>query len=188
MVRGDLPGVAPLVLDHAAAVAIGHVRRRLERARAGGERAPIGGVGIVDVDVEKGGHRRTRSGFANHHYRDADPELRWPLVLVIALGAEHLLEERDQPLRIARHDARRHRVPAGRSKGGMIGDLLCHAVSFVLCCQSSLSLSRSTLPRSLFGSSATKNTCLGTFGAGSAARQCAAIALSLKIAPGRCTT
>src|SRR5262249_50319322 len=55
-IRGDLPGVAPPVFHHAAAVPVGHVGRLFQRARARGDRAAMGGVDVVDVHVEKCGH------------------------------------------------------------------------------------------------------------------------------------
>src|ERR1700730_18151748 len=54
--------------------------------------------------------------------------------------------------------------------------------------QSSLSLSRSTLPRSLLGRLDTMNTCLGVFCTGRQARQCSATAVAVSSVPGRGTT
>jgi hypothetical protein len=53
---GDLARVSPFVLDHCATVAIRHVRWLFKGTCTRFEGQPIGIVGVVGVDVEKGTH------------------------------------------------------------------------------------------------------------------------------------
>jgi hypothetical protein len=76
-VSGDLPRVTPFILNHAATVAIGHVRWLFQGACTSLESQPVRVIGVVDVDVQKGGHRFADSGVANHYYRVADLHLGW---------------------------------------------------------------------------------------------------------------
>ena len=54
---GDLEQVAERVADHLPPVAVGGVERLLDRLGPGGHRPPVGGVGIVDIDVQEGWER-----------------------------------------------------------------------------------------------------------------------------------
>jgi hypothetical protein len=112
--HGDLPGVPPRVRHHAATVPIGHVGRLLDRGRPGREGAPVRGVGVVDVDVEKGPYRATLPDLADHDHRIADPDLGWQSVPIPSRGAEHVRDELDELIGAVSHDAWRDRVPAAR--------------------------------------------------------------------------
>src|SRR5262245_56604319 len=103
-IRGDLPGVAPPVLYHAPAVAVGHIGRILERARARGDGAAMGGVGVVDVDVEERGHRLALSGVADHDHRVADRDDGWRGLAILSGRAEHVREELHELLRVVSDD------------------------------------------------------------------------------------
>src|SRR5438876_5364527 len=110
--RVDLPGVSPFVFHHATRVAVGHDRRRFECPRTGVEGASIRSVGIVDIDVEKGGHPTASSRVADHDDRVADLDLGWTVLPVFSDSAEHLLDELDELPGLGNHDSWSHGVPA----------------------------------------------------------------------------
>src|SRR5262245_12524548 len=110
--RGDLPGVAPSVFYHTTAVAIGHLGWLFERSRACVESALISRVGIVDVYVQKGGHRAANSSVADHDLRIADHDHGWNVLPIFSRCAEHLLEKLHESLRVVNHDSWGDDAPA----------------------------------------------------------------------------
>ena len=67
----DLPHVPERVAHHRAPIAVRRVERRLERRRAGRERARIRGVRVVDVDVQE--RREAVARFGGRHHDERSP-------------------------------------------------------------------------------------------------------------------
>ena len=119
--RGDLPDVTPLVFDHTTTVPVRHVGWLFESTSTGIEGASIRRVNVVDVHVEKGGHRATNSGLANHDHRVADPYLGWKGFSVFSRSAENMLEEFYELTCVVSDDSWRNGVPAFRGEMGAAG-------------------------------------------------------------------
>ena len=115
MMSRDLPEVAPGVLDHGAAVAVGHVGGRLEGEGAGGNGALVGGVGVFDVDVEKGRNGISGSAaIAEEEDGVADADFGRAVGVDVSAGAEDSAEESGEVMRVGHDDAWGEGVPAGR--------------------------------------------------------------------------
>src|SRR5262249_31970507 len=119
--RGDLPGVTPFVFHHTATVPIGHLGWLFVRASARVQSALICRVGVVDIYVEKGGHRATNSGVASYDYRVADPDLGWKVLPILSRCAEHLREELYELFCVVSHDSWSNGVPAFRGEMVRVG-------------------------------------------------------------------
>src|SRR6266508_1453997 len=115
--RCDLAGVTPFVLYHGTLVPVGRNGWRFERTRSSIQGSSIRSVGVVDINVEEGGHRTSRSGVTNHDHRVADPDLGWARLPVLSRSAEHLLQELDKVFCLVNHDSRCDGVPAFRGEG-----------------------------------------------------------------------
>jgi hypothetical protein len=122
--RSDLPSVTPFVLHHATTVPVGHDGWRFERTCTSTEGATICSVGVADIYVEKGDHRTTSSGVANHDHRVADPDLGWMSLAVFSRCAEHLLQELDKVPCLVNHDSWSNGVPALRDERRAVGCFL----------------------------------------------------------------
>src|SRR5262249_13523773 len=103
---GDLPDVAPAILDHSTAVAVRLVPDLLDHRRSGVGRAPKCGVGVGDIDVEKRGKGLPGARSCHHENRVPDPDLRGSRLLELSFAAEDTLEEPDESGGILDHDAR----------------------------------------------------------------------------------
>src|SRR5262245_14938454 len=114
--RGNLPGIAPPVLHRGATVTIRKVRGRFQRLGASLDGALVRLIGVVDIDVQEGRSRAADAGVANHDDRVPDPQGGWHLLPIISRRGKHVLDERDQFLRLVSNDSWRHGVPAIRDK------------------------------------------------------------------------
>src|SRR5262245_51018500 len=103
LVGGDVPDVAKGIGHAAGAVTVGFIARGVQRFCAGPQCTLIGSIGIGNIQMERGRHRRILSvRLAHRDYRVADPELcmLYDALLIgmelTLLGTESLLQEVDE--------------------------------------------------------------------------------------------
>src|ERR1043166_7647775 len=111
---GDLPQVLPRIPHHCATITVWRVLRLFNRLRTAIHSAAKSRVGVLDVDVEKGGHCVALQRRTDHEERVADSQFRRPLGLESAGSAEYLLNESYEALRIVDGDPRDQRRPPRR--------------------------------------------------------------------------
>ena len=109
---GDLENVAKRVTDHGATVSVGRFERLLHRECPGVERSAVGGIRIVNVDVQENLEWSSLVSRRDHHTRISDIDLGRPTRLDRTRRSEH----GPQKLHLRRHvvhdNSRRHRVEA----------------------------------------------------------------------------
>src|SRR5215510_13260666 len=110
--RCDLPQIAPCIPHHSAPVPIGQVEWFFNRCCTCVERASIGRVDVVDVDIQKRRHRFAGTRIADHDHRVADSNLRGAIALDVTSGVERPLQELDQITGTLNNDSRRNRMQA----------------------------------------------------------------------------
>lgn len=84
-VGGDLPNVAPLILNHATSISVRRVEGRLDRTSARFERAFVYGFSVAYVDVEKGWYGAANAGLAHHNDASGSSD-SGPTTTVTAIG------------------------------------------------------------------------------------------------------
>jgi hypothetical protein len=92
-----LPNVSARIFDHRAAIAVGQILWLLEGYRAGLERSLIRRVDVIDIEVEKCGHRVARANAAYHNIRAANSDHGRAVRAEVSCCVERLLKELDQP-------------------------------------------------------------------------------------------
>lgn len=109
-VRGDLPKVAPAILDRRAAIAPRHRGRRVNDTRTAGNRLGKNGADIRHVHIQARRKGRTdATTITDHQDRIADPHLAGPARLAFAFRFEDFLEEGDEALDITMENPDRDR-------------------------------------------------------------------------------
>lgn len=86
---GDLEDVAKRVTHHGPAVSVGRFQRFLHRESTGIESAAIGGIRIVDIDVQEGSERIPLDRGRDHHQRVSDQDLGGATRLERTCRSEH---------------------------------------------------------------------------------------------------
>src|SRR5262245_28642104 len=76
---GNLPGIAPAISYHCATVPVREIPGLLDGGCSPLERALVGEVGILDVNVEKRRHLIAFRRATDHDHRIPDPELGRPV-------------------------------------------------------------------------------------------------------------
>src|SRR5262245_64415806 len=128
LVRRDLPQIAPCIPYRSAPVPVRQVERVFNRCGARVERASIGRVDVVDVDIKKRRHRFAEARFADHDHRVADANLRRAIALDVTSGVERLPQKPDQTSGTLNNEARRNRMPARGNTRGRRYFLHCFSV------------------------------------------------------------
>lgn len=90
---GDLPGVSPFVLDHAATISIRRIEWLFNRLRLRLKSALVAYVYVFNVYVKEAGRHFTHPGLANHNPGIADCYHRWSINRIGASCVEDLFRK-----------------------------------------------------------------------------------------------
>src|SRR6185437_6105628 len=112
--RGDLPEIAPAVLDRGTPIAPRRRSRWIDHTHSASDRLGKSGVDIRHVYIQtRRKHGTDSATITDHHDRIADPQLAGPAELVFAFRFENIVEKGDEALAITMEDPHRDRRSAG---------------------------------------------------------------------------
>jgi hypothetical protein len=112
LMRRDLPMVTARVLYHRASISIRHISWLLERDGAGFQCTLIRRIDVVNVEVEKSGHRSARTDTAHHDNRITNSHLRRCICCEVSARFKRQFEEHDQLGWIMNDQPRSNAMPA----------------------------------------------------------------------------
>ena len=122
--RGNLPGVAPFIFNHAPTIAIRRVEGSLYGKRSGFYCPCVRCVGVRHIDIEEGWSVPTNPDLADHDDGVTNADFGRTRLLKLASCSEDACEESQEFSRIWNDDSHSDRVPTLGGEGTIVGCFL----------------------------------------------------------------